>query len=817
MASNRPLLFNPHQASTEELEATLVRNGSILEKIERDLTEDQRRRTPRHWQVVGPRGSGKSHLTELLLRHMKEHQGWSTVRLPEEHYQTAGVSELLEQILMRLTEKPSPYADLKDPLQVEERVLADLKRIRKNDRKPILVIAENLGLLLGHQLSGTRDQARLRQILSDDPPIVFIATATSHLFATTDHEAPFYDFFQTIVLEDLSRTEISELVLARAKWDNATELLSIWPQVDSQLDAIYHLSGGNPRLVVALYNVLREGVTNELHSQLLELLDEVTPYFQARLTDIAPQAARILATMAIADGPTTPAEIARRCRLSTNQVTAQIHKLQEQRLVVPGGRPDLRSRYYEIRDRLFRIWLQMREDRGTKGRLQFLVEFYQRWYGQRFDQLRQAAKRLTETLWENLESGDGARCSDCLRTLDYIGIAARYGAEYLVSSALADIMSVQGNESALRAKREKIQSLYEDPRFRQHRELLGFIITIIFDRLNERESSLKVLRELVKAGAETQPVLSRFLDHLIERGGYEEAFNQAKSLMAKGKNFPRVIESAAVAAVSLGKVDEGLDLARRILLTRCEKCRLRICSRLAEALGRVGKIEKVIPLFAEATGSSLADSEEALRALAKIAAGDGRDPRDFLLASTVWKKLSEAPEWFLQAGVCTLSHTDKAASLALEYMSAMASEASAKLPQPAVDHLIEIVAELQAGSEVDPDIRSIKDRALSMMESKVVPEQLAVAFRSEAPYMARTRPKLRLHLLELYQQLRKRGLLVEDISPYAEAASVIKATDKKGALNSLHPEVREAVGLLLSPNNESTAPPVYSNFGSSER
>ena len=40
------------------------------------------------------------------------------------------------------------------------------------------------------------------------------------------------------------------------------------------------MTGGNPRLVVALYNVFREGVTNELHTQLLELLDEVTPYFK---------------------------------------------------------------------------------------------------------------------------------------------------------------------------------------------------------------------------------------------------------------------------------------------------------------------------------------------------------------------------------------------------------------------------------------------------------------------------------------------------------------------------------------------------------
>jgi len=129
---------------------------------------------------------------------------------------------------------------------------------------------------------------------------------------------------------------------------------------------------------------------------------------------------------------------------------------------------------------------------------------------------------------------------------------------------------------------------------------------------------------------------------------------------------------------------------------------------------------------------------------------------------------------------------------------AMAESGTGLLPQPAVDHLIEVVGQLQASAEGDPRARSVLERALSLIESKTDPKHLATAFRREAPYLARTRPALRVHLLQLYQQMRHRGLLAEDISPYAEAIAVMASSDKKNALISLHPEVREAVSLLLS-------------------
>lgn len=406
MSQRAPLLFNPSRASFEELEKTFVGRWPQLEALEDDLLADAAGPSTRHWLLLGPRGSGKSHFTELLGRRL-QHRGWAVARLPEEHYQVANLAELLEQIVIRVEGlQGSPFAHEPDPRKVEERALDRLRAWRQAHKKPVLVILENLGLLLDWKLTARRDQSRLRELLMQEPPFILLATATSYVDATVEHSAPFYDFFQTLSLEELSRGDVTQLVEARARWDQDESLLGRMAQVRLRLDAIFHFSGGNPRLVLALYGILRSGATEELYTQLLKLLDEATPYYQARLNDVSPQMQRILTEMALAAGPLTPSELGRRMRLSTTQVTANLNKLRHERFVRPGGRPDdQRSRYYELTDRLFRLWIQMREGEPAQQRLRLLTEFFQHWYDRDRQELYRDAERVEQTSYQNfLES-----------------------------------------------------------------------------------------------------------------------------------------------------------------------------------------------------------------------------------------------------------------------------------------------------------------------------------------------------------------------------------------------------------------------------
>lgn len=392
-----PLLFNPAHASLEELEATFVARRPQLERLERDLLADARKKTRRHWQLVGRRGIGKSHFCELLGRRLVRDHGWAVVRISEEHLRIGSVGELLEEIVIRLERCiQSPFAHIQQISDVEELAIDRIRRWRTEHNTEVLVILESLETLLDRQLRDRRSQGRLREILTRDPPFVFLGTAARHAAATVQHAAPFYDFFQTLTLETLSLEEVIELVVARARWDRDNVLLSRLETVRARVHAVFHLSGGNPRSALALYAILKQGLTKDFYHQLLKLLDDATPHYQQQLTSISPQMGRILTEMALARDAVTPAEIARHCRIPVNHVTANIAKLVAEHVVRPTGRPDKRRRFYDINDRLFRLWMQMREDRATDQRLRFLSEFFQRWYEGRPDTAGAPASRAAE-------------------------------------------------------------------------------------------------------------------------------------------------------------------------------------------------------------------------------------------------------------------------------------------------------------------------------------------------------------------------------------------------------------------------------------
>jgi hypothetical protein len=112
--------------------------------------------------------------------------------------------------------------------------------------------------------------------------------------------------------------------------------------------------------------------------------------------------------------------------------------------------------------------------------------------------------------------------------------------------------------------------------------------------------------------------------------------------------------------------------------------------------------------------------------------------------------------------------------------------------------LVEIVPDLRHQQKVDERSAGAYTLAMSLIRQRTSPASLAQAFRFSAPYVARRFPEAASSVLEIYSEWLRDGLLSEPITPYSEALAVLDASEPDKVMQSLHPETRDAVALLLS-------------------
>lgn len=767
----RPLLFNPSRAGDDELEWTLVARTELLDELAGALIADAMGPSVRHWLLIGPRGSGKSHLVELLARRTRKRVGWSVVRLPEEAYRVGTYAELLTCLVAHLDGVERPFAGEPDPVRVAERAEARIRTIRA-ERGPILVIVENLGDLLEGRF-GRQGQARLRALLMADPPFVLVATATSSFGAIREHAAPLYDFFQQRRLGDLTLPEVIELVERRACIDDATEILDRPDEVRPRIAALHHLSGGNPRLVLTLYEVLRSGLAEEVHEQLMRTLDEVTPYYQSRLHDASPQGARVLAEMAMAPGPVTPTEIGQRCGMKTNQVTAVLSQLERERFVRPGGRPtDKRARYWEVTDRLFRVWMWMREAGDGDGTVRWIVEFYRGWYGGSSVGLASAAH---DAVQRSIEASS-PDLSGCVRTVKHLAAAAPPATRHLIGAPLwrlhlragmcgapIDVDTDPASPEAGGAALAAAGVLAGGGRLEQARERLLFAI--------ERRT-LEAIEPLAR----------------VERAlfGSEHAIRTLRRLAVAGWSSP----AATHAHLALLAIDGHGDAAVKLATERTRDHET--------AVGYAGGAIALLML------TGMPDHAHQLLPQAERYAVDVdpvTGPSHSLLRFARGQKLSSAEADSLRVWLAAqprdalhmvalsmgLGHTHEIATAEAE-----AAEAERVLPEAQV-FLRAFARGLRARLCARRGWPFHRDEPFVLDERSNAEAWGREAAVHPGPFTRAGAPAV----LESYRGLRSSGLLAEDIPPWSDAVRVADATDRDAALSALHPEVREAVELIL--------------------
>jgi len=452
-------LYRPQQTRPEDLEAIFVAREPLVNDILTRLGQWRPSGSRQHYLLIGPRGIGKTCVLQIIQHRVRRGPlgaTWIPIALPEEGYGLKRLPDLLLQTLEALGQETndedvcSAHRNLRwdtDDRRVTDLALDAFRRFHRRTGKCILLMFENVNRILDQNRGRNSQNFLLRKTLIEEDWLVAIATSPTFVNAVTQPEEPLFEFFQVKPLGELTLDEQAAMLGKLAALDNNKDFEDYLRRFRSRLQALYHFTGGNPRLAVMLYDLIAHQRITDVQAELDSLLDKLTPFYQDRMGDLADQEAQLLEQMALLPEGCTPTELAREARMPAKTVRALLVRLERAGYVRREQRKKKKT-VYIIPERFFRIWHQLTHSRPARGRVQYLLEFFSTWYASR-EERDQVWRELSDKFSRGLAEEDEHQVEDLAEYMQYIAAVSegkeKYEREF---GALRLVVSQKGIHAA---------------------------------------------------------------------------------------------------------------------------------------------------------------------------------------------------------------------------------------------------------------------------------------------------------------------------------------------------------------------------------
>jgi tetratricopeptide (TPR) repeat protein len=489
--------FNPNQSTPETIKGTFTGRKQILETILDNITENVSRSHNQHILLTGPRGIGKTHLLRMIFIQVEEDlslsKKWLVLQLAEEEYHgIANLRDFFERTLQAFqdrVEDPQPLPAGLNKSEIRNSIIETLEKwktstdddqaldvyqqfwesfCQKEGRK-LLLLVDNIDQIIESRSWGNIEEQKLRKLLMNEDWLMLIGTTPTYFQALMDPNRPLYQFFRVIPLAPLSDDEEFELLkkLAENQGDPAKLItrLSSKPEIMGRVRAINHLTGGNPRLTVMLHEIISHESIADVKDLLMDLLDELTPYYKSRIDELSPQQQKIIDTMARLEWDeslkkwarknggrvliqalketsygvmATPSALSQITRLPQNQVNTILRRLDSLGYVRKAGtsrlrkqedslkskRKDARLTIYELSEPFFRIYHQYRYSRRWQRQFQVFITFLRIWFTEK--ELRVILQNQRLKYSEYIQADKPKEANRILEGIRYLEAALKY-------------------------------------------------------------------------------------------------------------------------------------------------------------------------------------------------------------------------------------------------------------------------------------------------------------------------------------------------------------------------------------------------------
>jgi tetratricopeptide (TPR) repeat protein len=588
-------LYDPRRLKKEDFLAGFIARNDLADHLLAQLGKSVADGEPRHRLILGARGMGKTSLLRRIAFGIADTPALAAALLPltfrEEQYNVRSLDQLWRNCGEALAEWREQSGDTAGAAALDralegpewrgvEQAGAAFQALMAGTGKRAVLLIDNLDLILDALPAEQHWQWR-RHLQAADGPIL-IGAATQAPRQLGDREAAFYEFLRLERLDALSLAELRLCLerLAQNRREAGAPVLATLRQDPARLRVLHTLTGGNPRILALLYQVLERAESDTVFTDLESLLDQVTPLYKARVEELRTDLQRaMLDAVALHWDPITARKLAEATGEPVTTVSSQLSRLQEAGYVEEVPTSGARSGY-QLAERFFNIWYLMRHGtRRTRQRMAWLTGFLAEFFS--VDELRDMRGRLAPgegSQWHPLlaESLDAALERAAAREPAESGEAL---AEFWNAFIGASVLQASGK--AAEAEAGYREAIRLDPHHSWPWNNLG---NVLADGLGRHQEAEQAWREAIARDAANPSPRLNLLWFALLRGSLPDAAGRA----ALSESLP---------PVGLHLLDAGIALAQDNLGTAMEQLAAALTLPLdADGIGFLDDLLRVLRL-----------------------------------------------------------------------------------------------------------------------------------------------------------------------------------------------------------------------------